>query len=262
MTASNPFAERPSGRASYGVFVNTGSAVNAEVCVRAGASWVMLDLEHGAGSESNLLASLWAVRAAGGYSLVRVESAQSPRIARTLDLGADAIMIPGVNTSAEAETIVQAAQWPPLGSRGVSLQSRAGRYGDLSHAEVADPANAPFIVVQIETAEGLRNVREIAAVPGLGALFLGPTDLTHDLGIPGQLDHPDFTAAVETVAVASQDHGLQAGVLAGGREAAIRFVSAGYALIAIGSDASHLRGGLAHALPGDADTRAATDRRG
>ncbi|KAB1642311.1 HpcH/HpaI aldolase family protein [Gulosibacter chungangensis] len=255
MSERGPFQRELNARPYFGVFVNTGSAVNAEVCILAGASWVMIDLEHGSGSEAGLLPTLWAVRAAGGQSLVRVESADPARIARALDFGADAIMLPSVNSVTEAEAIVQAAFWPPVGRRGVSLQSRAGGYGNLRHADVADLADAPYIVVQIETEAGLEHVHDIAKVPGVGALFLGPTDLTHDLRIPGQQDHPRFRSAVAEVAAAAAEAGIDAAVLASDRESAEAFADSGYTLIAIGSDAGHLRRGLAACIPTNKETR-------
>ncbi|SJM59750.1 2,4-dihydroxyhept-2-ene-1,7-dioic acid aldolase [Gulosibacter sp. 10] len=209
--------------------------------MRAGFSWVMVDLEHGIGDEGSLVPMLWATRAAGGYALVRVASHDPARIARVLDLGADAIMLPSVDTAEQARRIVAAATWPPHGERGVSLQSRAGDYGSLSHAEVSNQDRRPYVVVQIETPEGLRNVREIAAVDGVSALFLGPTDLTHSMGIPGRFDVPEFREAVAAVAKSAAEAGKTAAVLAADAVAAERYREDGYSLIAIGSDGGYLK---------------------
>ena len=237
----NPFSPTQVGSPSIGVFVNTGSPVNAEICVGAGFSWVMVDLEHGIGDEGSLVPTLWATRAAGGYALVRVASHDPARIARVLDLGADAIMLPSVDTAEQARGIVAAATWPPHGERGVSLQSRAGGYGSLIHAEVSSSGRRPYVVVQIETPEGLRNAREIAAVEGVSALFLGPTDLTHSMGIPGQFEVPEFREAVAAVAKSAAKAGKTAAVLATDVAAADRYREEGYTLIAIGSDGGYLK---------------------
>src|SRR5699024_4040217 len=117
----------------------------------------------------------------------------------------------------------------------------AGGYGSLIHAEVSSSGRRPYVVMQIETPEGLRNAREIAAVEGVSALFLGPTDLTHSMGIPGQFEVPEVREAVAAVAKSAAKAGKTAEVLATDVAAADRYREEGYSLIAIGSDGGYLK---------------------
>jgi 2-keto-3-deoxy-L-rhamnonate aldolase RhmA len=225
----------------FGLFSNTGSPVNAEICASIGFDWILVDLEHGAGSEAHLLPTLWAIRSAGCRAVVRVESSEHSRMTRVLDLGADGIMVPCVESAEEAQSIVTSAWWPPHGRRGISLQSRAGGYGSVSHHDVEGQAKEPFIIAQIESPAGVENVEAIAAMPGISCIFLGPTDLSHSLRSPGNFQTMQFETATRRIVTAALANNIVLGVLAADQQSATDWHSQGFGLIAIGSDGSYLR---------------------
>ena len=134
-----------------------------------------------------------------------------------LDSGADAILIPLVNNRAQAEEAVSLCRFPPQGSRGLNSAMRNGETGQPNAAVYAAEANRELVVaVQIETRAGLDAVDEIAAVPGVDMLYVGPTDLSHTMGLTGQLNHPDVRAAITRIFETGKRHEKWLGVLAAG----------------------------------------------
>lgn len=238
-----PRADRPSLRARIragetvlGAFLNLGSPVTAELLGDAGYDWLILDLEHGALTEATLLASLHAVGATAAEAVVRVEEGTRLRIGRALDLGAPALMVPRVESVEEAARIVSYVRYPPHGIRGVALPTRGAGYGTLGHAGVADAHAETCLMLQVESGAALEAAAHIAAIDGVDVLFVGPTDLTHSLGIPGAIDHAAYRAAVERVGRAASDSGKAAGVLLWSLDELPGYVDAGYRVIAAGSD--------------------------
>ena len=152
------------------------------------------------------------------------------RVGRALDLGAEGIMIPQVSTPEEAREIVSWLRFQPVGKRGVALFTRGLDFGSGGHGAVG-PRNEEVIgILQIESGAAVKAADGIAAVDGVDVLFVGPTDLSHALGIPGQIDHPDYQAAIEEVARAAKSHGKAAGVLVWKPEDAARYAELGYTL--------------------------------
>ncbi len=242
------------GETVYGTFLSMGSAVSAEIAGRAGLDWVLLDLEHGAGGESSVLGQLHAVRAGGNATtVVRVESAARLRIGRVLDLGAAGIMLPRIDTAAQAREAIGWMRYPPRGERGVALMARAGGYGVLTHAGVGAIDESIVGIVQIESPTAVEQADEIAAIDGADVLFVGPTDLSHTLGIPGDFEHSRYVEAIERVAAAAEAAGKCAGVLARTVEEARGYEDRGYRFVGVGSDAAILVAQL---------KRLATDLRG
>jgi 2-dehydro-3-deoxyglucarate aldolase/4-hydroxy-2-oxoheptanedioate aldolase len=218
-----------------------GSPVAAEVAARAGFDWLLLDLEHGTGAEASLLGLLHAIAAGGRAApLVRVESAARLRIGRALDLGSAGIMLPRIDTAREARDAISWMRYPPDGERGVALMARSGDYGGLSHAGVGEINRAVLGIIQIETPSSVEEAAEIAAVDGADVLFVGPTDLSHTLGIPGDFTNPRFHDALDRVAAAADAAGKCAGILARSVEEALDYVERGYRFIGVGSDAALL----------------------
>jgi 2-keto-3-deoxy-L-rhamnonate aldolase RhmA len=228
------------GEALLGMFINLGSPMAAELCGRAGYDWLLLDLEHGALTEAGLLGMLQAVDATPAVPVVRVEEGTRLRIGRALDFGAPALMVPRVETAAEAERIVSYVRYPPSGVRGVALPTRGAGYGELTHADVATAHAQICTFIQIEGLRALAEVDSIAAIDGVDVLFVGPTDLSHSLGVPGDLESPAYVDAVERVGRAAAEHGKAAGVLLWNVDQLARYVELGYRLIAIGSDGAHV----------------------
>jgi 2-keto-3-deoxy-L-rhamnonate aldolase RhmA len=232
-----------------GTFAALGSPLTVEICGRAGFDWVLLDLEHGAGNEYLLLHQLQALGGTTAEGIVRVAANSRVDVTKALDRGAAGVMVPRVESLADAQSAARHVQYPPEGDRGVALMNRGAGFGRLSVTELL--LQRPLLVVQIETAPALANLSPIAATPGIDVLFVGPSDLTWSLGIPGQVDDKRYRAAVAEVAKVAREHGKAAGVLLGSAEMAPPYIELGYTFIGISADAGFLqaaaRSGLARA---------------
>ena len=181
-----------------GTFLGMGSAVAAEVCALSGFDWLLVDLEHGAGGEDALLGQILAATIHRVPIVVRAESADRIRAGRVLDMGAAGVMFPRLDTPAQVAEAIAHLHYPPQGDRGVAGYNRARLFG--GDGLTAEQVNDTIVgIVQIETLSALANVEEIAAIPGVDVLFVGPADLSTALGVPGQLDSAAFRAAVARV---------------------------------------------------------------
>jgi 4-hydroxy-2-oxoheptanedioate aldolase len=235
------------GETTMGTFVGTASPVVAEVCAAAGVDWLLLDLEHGSGGEEQVRAVVPAAGAYGVPTVVRVESAARVRIGRVLDLGAAGVMLPRLDSAEEVREAVHHLRYPPGGDRGVATYNRACRFG-LDPAALDRAADDVLGVVQIESARAVEDVDKIAAIDGVDVLFVGPRDLSHDLGVPGKLTAPAFLAALDRVRAAAALHGKACGLLVADGGAAAARRAEGWTFIAIGSDSTLLASALSAEL--------------
>ena len=227
------------GEPTLGTFLILGSPLAAEACALAGFDWLLVDLEHGGGGEEALVGQLLAAATHRVPAIVRVESAERIRAGRVLDLGAAGVMFPRLDTAREVAEAVTHVRYPPVGDRGVATYNRACGFG--LRTDVLDNANdAVVAVVQIETRRALEEVEAIADVPDVDVLFVGPRDLTHALGVPGQTHAPEYRAALRRVVAAARAAGISAGILAADREAAPAYVDDGFTFVAIGSDSTFI----------------------
>lgn len=248
------------GETLLGCWLNLGNALTAEIVGLAGFDWVLIDLEHGAGTEHDLVHQLQALEHTPAGAVVRVEGSQRQRIHRVLDLGADGIMCPRVYDTEEARHVVQCLRYPPAGVRGVAQIVRATEFGRRAR-EYYDAADEAILgVIQIETAEVLRHVDEIAILVGVDVLFIGPSDLSMALGIFGQLDHPLFRDAVTTTLHAAEQAGKAAGILLTNPDDFDFYHDLGMRLIACGADARFVADGAHRLLDTLAERRAAYSR--
>lgn len=232
------------GEVLAGTWLSLGSSLTAEIAGQAGFDWVLIDHEHGAGDEEHLLHQLQAVEATPAAGIVRIAWNDAFRFKRALDLGAAGIMIPYVNTVEEAQHAVSAMRYPPQGSRGVARFQRAAGFGQRFESYFAE-ANANLLtIVQIETKEAVNHVEEIAAVDGVDVLFVGPLDLSVSLGIPQQVTHPDFRAALARVIAAGHRAGKAVGILIPSPDALPATLEDGFTFIAVGSDGGLVAAGM------------------
>jgi 4-hydroxy-2-oxoheptanedioate aldolase len=230
------------GNPTVGTFLGTASAVTAEVCAAAGVDWVLLDLEHGAGSEEQV-GPIVVVAAYGVPTVVRVESAARIRLGRVLDLGAAGVMLPRLDTAAAVAEALRHLRYPPEGDRGVATYNRACRFG--LDPSALDRANSEVLaVVQIESAQAVEQAEEIAALDGADVLFVGPRDLSHDLGVPGDTRAPSYLEALDRVRGAAQRFGKSCGLLVPDGAAAAEKRSQGWTFVGVGSDSSLLANAL------------------
>jgi 4-hydroxy-2-oxoheptanedioate aldolase len=227
-----------------GTWLNLGSSITAEIAGLAGFDWVVVDLEHGAGGHDSALHQLQAISATPAAPLVRVVWNEAPRVKRVLDLGAAGVVIPYVQSSEEAELAVGAVRYPPEGVRGAASITRAAGFG-AQFREYLTTANDKLLsVIQIETERALASVEEIAAVAGVDVLFVGPLDLSINLGIATEYDNPRFRAALAKVSAAARSHGKAAGILLSRPEQLEQTVADGFSFIGLGSDGGVLAEGM------------------
>jgi len=229
------------GEVRIGSFLSTGYPVNAEIVGRAGFDFVVIDLEHGMGSEREVLTQLQVLEATPAQAVVRVESHQAQRVHRILDLGAHGIMFPRVSTADQARACVTAMRYPPDGVRGVAVLVRASGYG-REFTEYRDTSKTALLtILQIETAEAVENVEQIAEVEGVDVLFIGPMDLSTSLGTFRQYDHPKFVEAVNRTVDAARRNGRVLGILLGNPDDYRKYFEWGFRLILCGTDTSFLQ---------------------
>ena len=238
------------GELITGVWCNLGSSLTAEIAGLSGFDWVLMDLEHGAGGEEALVHQLQALGGTPASAVVRIDWNNVPRFKRVLDLGAHGVMVPYVNNAREAEQAVAAMRYPPRGIRGVAKLNRASGFG-LRFDEYFEAANENLLtVVQIETESGVEHAEEIASVQGVDVLFIGPLDLSVNLGVPQQLDHPMFRSAVSQVVSACRRNGKAAGTLLLKPEQVEQTIEDGFTFIALGSDGGMVAAGMRKAATG------------
>lgn len=228
------------GRRQIGLWLTLSNAYAAEAVAGAGFDWLLLDTEHSPGDVLTVLAQLQAL---AGFplvsSVVRPASNDPVLIKRFLDLGAQSLLIPYVQSAREAAAAVAATRYPPAGMRGVSAMTRATQFGRVpGYAEQAD--GEICLLVQIESQRGLDAIEEIAAVEGVDGVFVGPADLAASLGHIGALDHPQVVAAVEDAIGRIVAAGKPAGILTSNEALAERCIVLGSSFTAVGVDAALL----------------------
>jgi len=220
-----------------GTFLSIGSPAIAELAAESGFDWVLIDLEHGCESDGGLPHQLRALRGSRTKAVVRVGAPHAELISRVLDWGADGIMVPHVNSAAEAEAIVQAAHYSPRGQRGFSRTVRAYGYG---LRPPGDKMPAPLLMAQIESVVGVRHAAEIARVEGVDVLFVGPADLQFDLKHQPASEQ-DYASCLRSVVAAAEAEEKAAGILVRELADLHSHVDLGFTHIAVDSDLSILR---------------------
>jgi 4-hydroxy-2-oxoheptanedioate aldolase len=237
------------GEPTIGAFVNLGSTVAAELVARAGFDWVVIDLEHGAGTEADLHPQLLAVQATPTAAIVRVPLASRLPVGRVLDAGADGLMIPRLETLSEVTETLSWMRYPPAGIRGVAGSTRGAGYTTIPHARLAATVNPAVLgVFQVESPAAVEAADAIAALDGVDVLFIGPADLSHSMGIPGQFDAPRFVAALDAVVAAAEAHGKATGILLPDPAWVEAHVRRGFRFIAVGSDSGYVVDGAARVV--------------
>jgi len=226
------------GETLFGAWVGLGSPAAAELLGRAGFDWLVIDLEHGAATESELLAHLTAVEVTGAAALVRPQSGERLRMGRALDLGAEGLVVPRLDTAEQAREAVTFLRYPPAGQRGVALLTRGARLGSVGHADVPSLNDDIVGIIQIETPSALEQADEIAAIDGVDVLFVGPADLSHSLGIAGQFGNDSYLAALARVVAACRAHGKAAGILLYDPASFAPHLEMGFTFVGLGADLS------------------------
>lgn len=203
----------------------------------AGLDFVVVDMEHTGFTSANIADMMAWFKATTIAPFVRIPQAQYHFVARTLDVGALGIMVPNVQSAAQARAIVDAAKYTPLGNRGLITGAANTDFKPVNAREFMDYSNEnTTIICQIESREGLDELEGIAATPGVDVLWVGHGDLTKSLGIPGQFQHPKFLDALNLVVDMTRKHGLAAGIQPSSLAQAQEWMEMGFNVISYGGD--------------------------
>lgn len=227
------------GRQQIGFWNTIPDQSVAELLAGAGFDWLLLDTEHSPADPITVLGLLQAAAAYEVAAVVRPAANDAVLIKRFLDVGAQTLLVPYVQSSAEAEAAVAAVRYPPRGMRGISSISRATRFGRVAgYAQAAE--SEICLLVQVETVEAVERLEEIAAVDGIDGIFVGPGDLAASLGYPGEPGRPEVVSVIEDTIRRIVAAGRPAGILTPDQALARRCIAAGTTFTAVGIDAQIL----------------------
>jgi len=236
------------GEFMAGAWCNLGSSITVEMASMMGYDWVLVDQEHGPGDNMNLLGQVQAISVGGAAPLVRIAWNEMPRFKRALDIGAAGIMVPYVQSKAEAELAAASMRYPPAGIRGVASSPRAAGYGGKFEKYHAKANDNLLTIVQVETFQTMKNLDEIALVTGVDVLFVGPLDLSISLNMPGRFQDPQFIKVLKTVAQTAKKAGKAAGILLPDPGLIDKVHGLGYTFVAAGADGGMVMAGLKQSL--------------
>lgn len=254
-TPHNPFKQALlEGRTQIGLWVALADAYSTELVAGIGYDWLLLDGEHAPNDVRSMLSQLQAVASAQhafgdarSHPVVRVPlgtgEAGTALIKQHLDLGAQTLLVPMVDTAEQAAQVVAACRYAPVGVRGMgSALARASRW--QAHERYVHEANEQVcVLVQAETVQAMRNLDAIAATPGVDGVFIGPADLSASMGHPGNAAHPDVQAVIEQGMARILQAGKAPGILATSEAQARKWLAAGARFVAVGADTLLLASG-------------------
>jgi len=233
----NPFkAALQAGKPQIGLWLSMASPYMAEVSATAGFDWLLIDGEHSPNDLQSTLAALQAIAPYPSQPIVRVVEGSQHIIKQALDIGAQTILVPMVDTAAQAAQVVAATRYPPQGVRGVgSAIARASRWNARTdYLAVADDETC--LLVQAESATAMANLAAICAVDGVDGVFIGPADLAASMGHRGKANHPEVQAAIEAAIKTISASGKAAGILTGDVAQARHYLALGCGFVAVGVD--------------------------
>ncbi len=234
------------GTPKLGLFLNAHSPTVAEQLAHSGYDWLLVDSQHGPMGYEKLSAMLSGISNGGAKSLVRVGGySDRPGIQQSLDMGADGVLVPYINTAEEARQAVSCARYPTAGTRSVYFPQRSmNKDGLLGYAGAAN--NNVIVALQVETADCIKNIDDIAAVPGVDILFLGQNDLCMSMGLyekygfPHMYTSPELGAATEKLVSAVRKNNVILGLFLFGTARVGEFLDKGFPFISIGNDLHHI----------------------
>lgn len=227
-------------QAQIGLWVGLASPYAAELLATTGFDWLLIDGEHAPNDVPSVLAQLQAVAPYPVSAIVRPVDGSTPLIKQYLDIGVQTLLVPMVHSAAQAEQIVAATRYAPRGARGLgSALARASRWNSVDgYVQHADEEIC--VLVQVESVEGLANLRAIAGVDGVDGVFFGPADLSASMGHLGEPDHADVLAAIDGGIAAVLKVGKAPGILATDPASARRYLKAGALFVGVGLDTTLL----------------------
>jgi 4-hydroxy-2-oxoheptanedioate aldolase len=233
---ANPFARALKSRdKQIGLWISLASNIAAEVTAHAGFDWALIDMEHAPNDYRSVLGQLQVFAGSDTTALVRVEWNDTVAVKKLLDIGAQGLLFPMIQSVEEARRAVAATRYPPKGVRGVSGTTRATRYGRVKDylGRVEDET---AVLLQVETQAALDAAEDIAAVDGVDGIFFGPADIGADMGLLGNPMHPDIWARIRPVAKALMARGMPVGTLVTDPGFAAELMDEGFTFVACGLD--------------------------
>lgn len=237
MRKNEALAKWRAGGQTVGGWLSLPNTHTAEMMAQAGFDWICIDLQHGLIDYSDLVRMLPAVSTGPATPLARVSGNNPSEIMKVLDAGVLGVIVPLVNSRAEAAAAVAACKYPPAGGRSFG-PIRAGLYGGRGYAQEANDEIA--CIAMIETEEGLANLEEIVTTPGLGGIYVGPADLSLALGLPPAADseEPRHLEAVAAIVAMCKKHNMPVGIHTTGGAWSRKRLDAGFNFVTLGTDAS------------------------
>jgi 4-hydroxy-2-oxoheptanedioate aldolase len=232
----NPFKQAlKAGRLQIGLWHSLSSHLAVEILADSGFDWILLDTEHAPNELPMVHTQLQATCGGTAHPVVRAAWNDPVIIKRLLDIGAQSLLIPYVETQDEAKRAVMSIRYPPQGFRGVASQTRASRFGRIKeyHATAHEQI---CLLLQVETERGLQNLDDIARVQGVDGVFIGPGDLSAALGHLGKPNHPEVVKTIDDSIRRIKDAGNAPGILTGDAKLAQHYIEAGCLFTAVGSD--------------------------
>src|ERR1700686_5240333 len=234
------------GVPKLGLFVNSHSPTVVEQLAHSGYDWLLVDSQHGPMSYETLSTMLAGVSSGGAKSMVRVGGYQDrPGIQQSLATGADGVLVPYINTAEEARQAISCCRYPTVGTRSVYFPQRSmNKKGLLGYAGASN--DKVIVALQVETADCIRNIDEIAAVPGLDMLFLGQNDLCMSMGLyekykfPDMYFSPELAAATDKLRAAAKKNDIILGLFLFGTSRVGEFLEKGFPFISLGNDLHHI----------------------
>jgi len=225
------------GKHIIGSFMKLDSQTVVEIMGLSGFDYVIIDCEHGPLNISQAEGMVRAAKLAGISSVIRVGDNNSNMISRALDIGADAVQVPQISTKQDAEKVVKAAKFAPVGERGVCRYVRAAKYTALDKKTYFSNANKEtMVIIHIEGKEGVLNIDEILSVEGIDIIFLGPYDLSQSLGMPGEVNHPKVIEMMQEVIKKAKKSGKVVGTFVDDVETGKKWIELGVQYISYSVD--------------------------
>ncbi|MBN4066819.1 hypothetical protein JYU14_01905 [Simkania negevensis] len=231
-----------SGEPVLGTWSIIPSAVTADIIASSNLDFIIIDREHGPVGYEVAQQMIMACESRNVTPILRVEGIRNEEILRALDIGAHGVQVPNVTTHEEAKTVVEAAKYPPIGTRGFSPFTRAGNYSLSTATTLTQSANEnTLVVLNIEGKEAIDNIDKILSLEGIDILFIGLYDLSKALGIPGQVNHPDLLDRLREVTEKINAAGKYTGTIATSSESMNLFLKMGIKYLAYLVDCEMLR---------------------
>lgn len=232
------------GRPQIGLWLNTGEPLLAELAGTAGFDWLVIDAEHGPNDLRSIIGQLQALSASPAEAVVRPPMGEPWMIKQLLDAGARTLLVPMVDSAQQARALVQAVRYPPHGIRGVGAAvARASAFNTITdYAETA--ADEICLLVQVETKAAVADLENIAAVEGIDGIFIGPADLSADMGYIGRIEAPEVQEVIERAIGTITTAGKAAGILTFNEALNLRYIDLGARFVAVGADIAEFAGVL------------------